>query len=282
MFENQTPNPVTPPVAPVTPPPVPPTPASPVSVPVSVNHTEDIFASVDPAQPYGQGAQNQTGQLPPLAPDLEEDGPNNKLLLIVGGSVAGLLVLAVIIWLIISSFGKQPQPVADNNQKATETKTEVPVAPVVPVPVETIKPAEPLVTEQTNSSNVVSASTSVETAQAISETNNSLSNGVATTSAVTTTGQSEVTPVVPEPPVVSTVDTDGDNLTDAEEAQYKTNPLKSDTDDDGLTDYEEVKVYGADPNVADTDGDGFSDGVEVSKGYNPKGAGKLFLNSKKK
>jgi hypothetical protein len=71
-------------------------------------------------------------------------------------------------------------------------------------------------------------------------------------------------------------DTDGDGLTDEEEVKvYHTNPRTVDTDGDGLTDEEEVKVYHTNPNLADTDGDGFSDGVEVSKGYNPLGPGKL-------
>lgn len=47
-------------------------------------------------------------------------------------------------------------------------------------------------------------------------------------------------------------DRDGDGLSDEDEARYKTNSSKP-----------------------DTDGDGFTDGVEVSKGYNPNGAGKL-------
>jgi hypothetical protein len=56
-------------------------------------------------------------------------------------------------------------------------------------------------------------------------------------------------PVVPEPgdtPPQATADTDGDGLTDVEEAQYAT-----------------------DVNVGDTDGDGYVDGVEVRGGFNP-------------
>ena len=41
-----------------------------------------------------------------------------------------------------------------------------------------------------------------------------------------------------------------------------------DTDGDGLTDGEEINI-GTDPTLADTDGDGVSDGVEVSLGSNP-------------
>ena len=58
-------------------------------------------------------------------------------------------------------------------------------------------------------------------------------------------------------------DTDGDGLTDAEEAKLGTDPYKKDTDGDGVTDYDEVKVYKTDPLNPDTDFDGLSDGEEI-------------------
>ncbi|UDY22419.1 Ig-like domain-containing protein [Nocardioides sp. Kera G14] len=58
-------------------------------------------------------------------------------------------------------------------------------------------------------------------------------------------------------------DTDGDGLTDPQEAALGTNPKKADTDGDGLTDGQEVKVYKTNPVKADTDGDGLTDGQEV-------------------
>lgn len=63
------------------------------------------------------------------------------------------------------------------------------------------------------------------------------------------------------------VDTDGDGLTDAQEAQLGTDPNKADTDGDGLTDGDEVNQYKTDPLTADTDGDGLNDGDEVNS-YN--------------
>jgi hypothetical protein len=103
-----------------------------------------------------------------------------------------------------------------------------------------------------------------------------------------TTQSSEIVPVapssIPQAPapisapsaIASSVDTDGDGLTDAEEAQYGTDPNVVDTDNDGLSDREEIQVYKTDPLNPDSDGDGFSDGMEVKNGYNPNGQGKLI------
>ncbi len=48
----------------------------------------------------------------------------------------------------------------------------------------------------------------------------------------------------------------------------------ADADLDNLTDADE-SLYGSDPRKADTDGDGFNDGDEVKNGYNPAGPGPL-------
>lgn len=79
--------------------------------------------------------------------------------------------------------------------------------------------------------------------------------------------EAPVTTAAPEPAKVpSTVDTDGDGLTDADEINiYKTNPYQADSDGDGLTDGEEVLKYKTNPLKADTDEDGLSDGDEVKK-----------------
>lgn len=58
-------------------------------------------------------------------------------------------------------------------------------------------------------------------------------------------------------------DTDGDGLTDTQEAQIGTDPGKPDTDGDGLTDAQEVHL-GTDPCNRDTDGGGVSDGEEAA------------------
>ncbi len=59
-------------------------------------------------------------------------------------------------------------------------------------------------------------------------------------------------------------DTDGDGLTDEEEAQLGTNPTNPDSDADGLLDGAEVYTYGTDPKNPDSDGDILTDGEEVN------------------
>jgi type II secretory pathway pseudopilin PulG len=72
------------------------------------------------------------------------------------------------------------------------------------------------------------------------------------------------------------IDSDGDLLTDAEEANLGTNSTRVDSDFDGLSDYDEVNTWQTDPTNPDSDGDTYLDGVEVDNGYDPLGAGKLI------
>ncbi len=65
------------------------------------------------------------------------------------------------------------------------------------------------------------------------------------------------------------VDTDGDGLTDAQEAVLGTSPTDADSDDDGLSDGIEVGTHGTNPLSADSDGDGMPDGFEVANGLDP-------------
>ena len=67
---------------------------------------------------------------------------------------------------------------------------------------------------------------------------------------------------------VSTVDTDGDGITDADEAAAGTDPALADTDADGINDADEA-TNGTDALNADTDGDGYPDGAELSAGSSP-------------
>ncbi len=103
---------------------------------------------------------------------------------------------------------------------------------------------------------------------------------VVTTPTTTIIPETMPTETLPPPtdkvPPTTPVDSDGDGLSDVDEAAIGTSPRKPDSDNDGLFDREEVEVYETDPLVADTDGDGFIDGEEVSNGYNPNGEGRLF------
>lgn len=82
--------------------------------------------------------------------------------------------------------------------------------------------------------------------------------------------------IVPTTTEELTIDSDGDGLTDAEEAKLGTNANRVDSDFDGLSDYDEVKKWETNPLNPDTDGDTYLDGVEAQNGYNPLGSGKLM------
>jgi predicted outer membrane repeat protein len=75
---------------------------------------------------------------------------------------------------------------------------------------------------------------------------------------------------------VGIVDSDGDGLTDEEEAVLGTDPFDTDTDDDGLDDGTEVDMDNGeglpDPLNPDSDGDTLLDGAEVEAGTDPTSA----------
>ncbi|MBI5001839.1 hypothetical protein HZC31_00475 [Candidatus Woesearchaeota archaeon] len=74
-------------------------------------------------------------------------------------------------------------------------------------------------------------------------------------------------------PMFATTDTDGDGLTDSQEANLGTDETNTDTDGDGLSDYDEAVTYSTDPLDDDTDGDGLPDGWEVTYSFNPNHTG---------
>jgi hypothetical protein len=73
-------------------------------------------------------------------------------------------------------------------------------------------------------------------------------------------------------------DTDNDNLDDGDEVAAGTNPLHRDTDGDGLRDGGEVNIFGTDPLVMDTDGGGVDDGGEIANGTDPLVAGDDYVD----
>ena len=64
-------------------------------------------------------------------------------------------------------------------------------------------------------------------------------------------------------------DIDEDGLTNLEEQNYGTDPLKPDTDGDTLNDSFEVNIFGSNPLLVDSDDDGLEDDSEFRLGTNP-------------
>jgi hypothetical protein len=64
------------------------------------------------------------------------------------------------------------------------------------------------------------------------------------------------------------LDSDGDGLTDIEEADLGTDPNAADTDGDTLSDGDEVEL-GTDPTLIDTDEDSYQDNWEITEGTDP-------------
>jgi hypothetical protein len=69
------------------------------------------------------------------------------------------------------------------------------------------------------------------------------------------------------------VDTDGDGLSDGDEARRGTDPNRIDTDGDGLRDGEEVNTYGTNPLDRDSDDDGLIDWEDIVAGQAQPGTG---------
>jgi hypothetical protein len=63
------------------------------------------------------------------------------------------------------------------------------------------------------------------------------------------------------------IDSDVDQLTDAQEVTLGTDPFVLDSDGDGLADGDEVGFYGTDPLLGDTDADGLNDQIEVAVSF---------------
>ncbi|WP_203821007.1 transglycosylase SLT domain-containing protein [Paractinoplanes ferrugineus] len=77
-------------------------------------------------------------------------------------------------------------------------------------------------------------------------------------------------PLQPEPVALGGPDTDNDGLSDALERRYGLDPLRADTDGDNLTDAQELVTHHTDGRKADTDGDGLNDAFELAQGLDPR------------
>jgi len=78
-----------------------------------------------------------------------------------------------------------------------------------------------------------------------------------------------VQPATP-PPDLGGPDSDHDGLSDALERRLGLDPLRADTDGDNLSDAQELITYGTDARKADTDGDGLNDAFELAQGLDPR------------
>ena len=225
------------------------------------NHqaVDDIFAETDkPTNPSTSNIETHRVGLTSLNEgtplDISEETAKPKLPLF---KISAIVIIAAILilsgYLVYSKFFKASSVIVDNkviNKTPTSTVVTKINNPVV----------SPNLTNSDASSTYVSEIPGL--------TNNTLA-----TSTPSTSTSTDLTN--PSAAQTSTIDSDSDGLTDAEEKILGTDPLKVDTDGDGLSDYEEVKIYHTNPLLADTDGDGHPDGLEVKNGYNPNGPGKM-------
>lgn len=206
---------------------------------------DDIFAETDKSANHGQTPADVETKKVGLAADTEMEEQTGKEASGRGFKIAVVFIVAIIIilvgYLAYTRFFKNNTSVSQTpavNNTASNNSTA---------------PAQNTVTATPNASNENASQTLATTTEVIPATEATMTAVIAT----------------------STLDSDNDGLTDAEEKIYGTNPNATDTDNDGLSDYEEVKIYHTDPLNPDTDGDGYKDGQEVKSGYNPNGPGRL-------
>jgi hypothetical protein len=236
------------------------------------NFSSPVAAPVVPNNNFGPPSQAAV-DLPAVPP-----ASSGSLKYLIIGILTLVVVLAIAFALYF--FVLQPQfqnnqaPAASSGQSAAPVATDINQAVVPPniatsseiTPTSTaaIAASEPIVATSTESNSALTALLATST---ISSVDKERIMAQLATSTLTAS---------------STLDSDGDGLTDYEEIYiYHTDPYKADTDGDGLTDYQEVKIYHTDPNNPDTDGDGYPDGVEVKNGYNPNGPGRLLIVNQK-
>ncbi len=203
------------------------------------------------------------GAAPVAAPEVRASSGRGKgKIILIASIVVGVLLLAAGGYFLYKRFMVSPTPAV---KKPTTTSPTVPSEqPAAPAP--DAATGAPITPPATGSSE-----------PAVPPTPPPAIEHTSSTQAVDTDGDglsdAEEAKLGTDP---NSPDTDGDGLTDGAEVNtYHTNPLVADTDGDGLTDGDEVNVWHTDPTKADTDGDGFSDGQEVQNGFNPLGPGKL-------
>ena len=222
------------------------------------NEPKDIFADIPSEKPVDRPTMSlQTPGLPPAAPTagvVRESTPFSKkwvfipaVILVLGGAAYAAWFYLVYPKVKLQTI--QTGPISDiGTTKPAVTPTPAPTTEVAP-------PAAVL--------NTAPGATGTPAAPHAPAVAPEAGTSTPTVSSTTTSAAS--------------VDSDGDGLTNAEEATLGTNPNNPDTDGDGLTDYQEVCIYGTNPLNPDTDGDSYKDGEEVQNGYNPNGPGKMSV-----
>ncbi len=74
-------------------------------------------------------------------------------------------------------------------------------------------------------------------------------------------------------------DLDGDTLSNVDEYNLNSSPLRVDSDFDGIGDAAEVNIYGTDPADRDTDDDNINDDFEINQGLDPLSAADALLDA---
>lgn len=160
-----------------------------------------------------------------------------KLIIVVGG-VFVLAAFAGLVFYILKPVPNKKQPIADNGQaKQEEVATTSPTT------------EEVVATTSTTTEIVVEVATTTASSSISTEATSTASSTIALASTTQEELEASTTQVVA--PVLDT-DTDGDGLLDAEEL-----------------------VFGTKVDQVDSDKDGFGDLVEIKRGYNPAGVGKI-------
>ncbi len=229
-----------------------------------IETTEDIFKETDQASPIPgtAGTPPPGGPLEPLTElpdDLEEEGGGGKKFFLVGIIVV-VIILAGGAYYAYSKFFAPPAEVPEVN-----LNTQPQVNENVNVEVNE--------NENINFNENVNEDVTQECPTIMPQGPNFCKDGKIVTGDLDENGCSLPPKCVK---TKSTLDSDKDGLTDAEEEEYGTDSFAPDSDGDGLYDREEIKVYNTNPLNPDTDNDGYLDGEEVENGYNPAGEGKLL------
>lgn len=236
------------------------------------NEPTDIFAGVDPVDKSaasGSGTSVSEGGSSPSA-QVVRSGPPRWLFVLIALVVVGGLVGGGYYFIMSSGEKKSDDMVTDSpdagGNGAAENPAPQPPSGDIGESGDAMPPQPPDVTDGIIAPELPDVEPSIVPEDEIAD-------DVAAGPATVTT---EVVAPTPVPDSEPSLDSDGDGLTDEEEAAIGTDIVNPDTDADDLTDGEEVNIYKTDPLKPDTDGDGYLDGQEVKGGYNPNGEGKLL------